>query len=278
MKVNCEKRTKKTGFTIVELLTVMSVIILLISLLVPALNEVKRFAKGVKQKAQFHSISVALDLFNAEQEGYPPSSQEDASGNPYCGAMKLAEAMVGKDLRGFNPLSTFSFSDDGKNQNYYTGDTLEGRRSYLNLEGIDAMQIQDLYGEADCIAKGFDPCEVVLCDIYRRPTTATGKKAGMPVLYYRANTSNTGHDPNSSDFAVDNIYNYYDNHILTELNSYNVIELNPLYNNFSLFYRITQNKRVNIDTPRRADSYILMSAGMDGLYGTGDDVFNFEKQ
>ena len=29
--------------------------------------------------------------------------------------------------------------------------------------------------------------------------------------------------------------------------------------------------------PYRADSYILMSAGFDGLYGTKDDVFNFEK-
>ncbi len=278
MNVIYEKRTKKTGFTIVELLTVMGVIILLISLLVPALNQVKRFARGVKQKAQFHSISVALDLFNAEQESYPPSERDDALSNPYCGAMKLAEAMVGKDLRGFNPRSTFSFSDNGSNPDYYTSNTLEGRVSYINLEGIDAMQIQDLYGEAACTAVGFDPCEVVLCDIYRRPTEVPGYKAGMPVLYYRANTSNTGHDPNSSDFAADNIYNYYDNHVLTELNSYNVIEPNPLYNSLSLFYRMTRNKRVSIDTPRRADSYILMSAGMDGLYGTEDDIFNFEKQ
>ena len=75
MKAICGKDRKKRGFSIVELMTVMSVIMILVALLVPALNQVKRFAKGVKQKSQFHSISVALDMFNAEQENYPPSFQ-----------------------------------------------------------------------------------------------------------------------------------------------------------------------------------------------------------
>jgi len=29
--------------------------------------------------------------------------------------------------------------------------------------------------------------------------------------------------------------------------------------------------------PYRSDSFILLSAGPDGLYGTGDDVFNFDE-
>jgi hypothetical protein len=43
-----------------------------------------------------------------------------------------------------------------------------------------------------------------------------------------------------------------------------------------LFYKETWNQNVQVpgNRPYRADSYILMSAGFDGLYGTKDDVFN----
>jgi len=53
-----KKSDKKAGFTIVELLTIMSIIVILIGLLVPALNMVKRYAKRVNQKNQFQAATV----------------------------------------------------------------------------------------------------------------------------------------------------------------------------------------------------------------------------
>ena len=107
MKSNVKKTNREAAFTIVELLTVMSIIVILIGLLVPALNKVKQYAYEVKQKAQFHSIDAALELFNSEFDGYPDSGALDPDAMQYCGAMKLCEAIISRDLMGFHPDSIF---------------------------------------------------------------------------------------------------------------------------------------------------------------------------
>ena len=105
------KRTRKNGFTIIELLTVMGVIAVLIGLLIPALGLVKDNAKRIQQKAQFHGIDVGLEIFKTEFGSYPNSKDNlvppasEAVG--YTGANKLAEAMVGLDLLGFHPNAVF---------------------------------------------------------------------------------------------------------------------------------------------------------------------------
>jgi type II secretory pathway pseudopilin PulG len=112
MKIDTNK-AQEGGFTIVELLTVMGIIAILIGLLVPALSMVKDYAKQVQQAAQFHSIEVGLDLYKAEFGSYPPSNDNSVppimtiDPTPYCGANKLAEAMVGLDFLGFHPNSEY---------------------------------------------------------------------------------------------------------------------------------------------------------------------------
>ncbi len=271
MKPIAKQSDKKAAFTIVELLTVMSIIILLIGLLVPGLNQIRRYAKGVRQKAQFHSIGIALDLFNAEWDGYPPSEAFGPAGTyRYCGAMKLAEAMVGKDSCGFNTDSDFA-AGLGTPPLYGPGAPLSGRKQYLKLEGANVEKIGDLFPSQVT----FDLGEVVLCDVYAH-RTYTGERVGMPILYYRANTSNTLHLPPPAP-PGENIYNYRDNEELIALQTYDEEDhwLNP-----PTFYEEIRNKKISIPRPYRADSYILISAGFDGKYGLDadgktDDVLNF---
>ena len=51
------------------------------------------------------------------------------------------------------------------------------------------------------------------------------------------------------------------------------------------FYNLTEDVRIREATgsggfsrPYRPESYILISAGFDGRYGTSDDITNFEQQ
>jgi len=293
MKPITKQSDKKTAFTIIELLTVMSIIVILIGLLVPSLNMVKRYAKEVKQRAQFHSIESALEFFSGDSEygRYPPSGALDEANVDYCGAMKLCEAMVGQDLAGFHPWSLFRADcTDGTNKLYSNNplgfalfpneaDNLKARKGPYLQDNANAYRVGQLYPtQATFYTNLF-----VLCDVYNRVRNVeTGKGVGMPILYYKANTSNTIHDPNgTTGFPIvgDNkgyIYNYTDNDELVALGPTGVTH--PI-STPKTFYEITKDDRVSIKTgwPHKPDSYILISAGFDGIYGTNDDIFNFEK-
>ena len=167
------KQTNK-GFTIIELLTVMSIVILLIGVLVPALNKTRIFAKKVVQKGQFHEISKGLELFRTEhQDTYPDSgaasatSSTDTTSVGYCGAMKMCEALLGQDGMGFHPSSQFNASGtitepNGAVTDIYPFDlcnqigptdaeyaslipNLQERIKYVDSENIKAARLKDLY-------------------------------------------------------------------------------------------------------------------------------------
>lgn len=309
MKRLIRQSEKRAGFTIVELLTVMSIIIILIGILVPSLNMVRRYATDVKQRAQFHSIDAALELFKNEFEAYPDSStagkapDNDEDNKDYPGAARLCEAMMGQDLLGFHPNSRFrSDCTDGTNYLYDnppgrslypdTTDNLQARKGpYLQLDKAHAYKLSDIYG--GIVTGNILPSKLVLCDEYGRVKhKTTGKRIGMPILYYKANMSGTIHDPNSAYLPAGTddkhqFYNYLDDNYLVGFGmpwnpptAQGGDPKHPMYAEPERFYESTKNEKITISDgrPYRADSYILISAGFDGQYGTPDDIFNFEKE
>jgi len=232
--------------------------------------------KLVRQKAQLHSIEAALELFDSQFKGYPPSEANDVSGSPYCGAMKLAEAMMGQDLMGFHPKS--AFRADGLDPNTLTPLYIASNAStrpggFLPVENANVYKLVDVYGKGK--TGPFPENALVLCDTCVRKLP-NGKKAGMPILYYRPHRSGTEHDANNPD-DPQNIYDYRDNLALINLGvPGDPNAVHPLANP-RRFYLNTRDDRVrNTSRPRRADSYILISAGYDGRYGTADDICNFD--
>jgi type II secretory pathway pseudopilin PulG len=293
---------KKAAFTIIELLTVMSIIVILFGMLVPAFNQVRRHAKNVRQNGQFHAIDSALDMFSNDFEGYPDSSDSDSTPH-YCGAMKLAEALVGYDLLGFNPDSPFNGDitavyeqASGPYPPAATPDNpdpdiinnIRKRKGpYIDVKGVNPTSLENLYINPGSY---YDPKCVVLTDEFPRvrglDPALTSQRYGMPILYYRANTSNAKHNPNPSSDAelAENIYNYEDNEHLINLGvAQNEGTKPPLDsitdpNGVAVFYDKTKDKNITaVSRPHNPETYILISAGFDGLYGTDDDIFNFEK-
>lgn len=306
------KQLKRPAFTIIEILTVMSIIVILISLLVPSLTMARRFAKEVKQRAQLRSIEAALEIFHKDWGDYPPSggpdktnSWRDENNDSYCGAMRLCEAIMGQDLLGFHPESHFNSDSSNPAHPRWTDglyptdldpqidldrENMDVRRGpYLDAEDSDAYKIKDLYASINPFpAGGNDSDDRVLCDSYGRVThRTTGKKVGMPILYYKANPSGTLHDPNLTDFTSNGslyIYDYRENDELVQLGipTNQNADFHPLHKDpaggadGTRFYEMTLNKQVDsMERPYNPESYLLISAGYDGTYGTEDDICNF---
>jgi hypothetical protein len=270
------------------------------------MNRVKQYAKRVKQNAQFHSIDAGLEMFANEFEGYPDSGYADELGTSYCGAMKLAEALVGQDLMGFHPDSLFYASGvDSAGTSLYmtcsvavpdpTRNVKARKGPYLDLDGANASSLSDLFGPGSVGSfpenlRIDNKAQLVLCDEYPRVANrSTGKRVGMPVLYYKADVSKIRHEV-AGLATGENVYNSDDNQQLVDLGMpWQAGAAHPMASaggttpdgeasDPGIFYDITRDENVDVvPRPRKPDSYILMSAGYDGLYGTEDDVFNFEE-
>ena len=235
-----ETERKKKGFSIVELLTVMAVIALLLSILAPALRMVRKIAKDTGQRAQFHGIDVALEMFDGENDGYPTSSfLPNSTTGPYTvGAHHLAEALIGRDMLGFDPQTSWDAKLDEINKDVYASSkksssaaqieaSLERRKGpYLASENVEAFQIQQLYANRGNVYDGNDSPSPVLTDSYRIKTVVLSNgrqvKAGTPILYYKANTSSQSF-PDAyaaaivDDNATASIFNSMDNEDLIAL-------------------------------------------------------------
>jgi len=300
-------KRKKTGFTMVEILTVVGIIALLVAVLVPTLSMVRRVAKETQQKAQLTAIDLALTAFKSDYGDYPPSGWNEPPDfkRDYCGGQKLAEALLGWDLLGFHPKSAWRADGEGKNSRDETydpdksrddnpsdgvPDTLNERRGpYLDVAKANAFKLGiSASNKRDGLFNGTDPLAgdtYVICDVFGTKkislTLASGKvvnlRAGAPILYYRADTSKKTIEIVGTR---DRIYDVRDNLPLVYLKSIEDKKDHPLNDStskYSFFYEdyIRDPKVTAMKWPYRADSYILISAGADGLYGTEDDICNF---
>lgn len=278
------------AFTLVEILTTVAIIGILLAVLIPALNQVGKSALVVKQRAQFHTIEMGLEAFRGDIGDYPPSAWDTGTYGQYSASQRLAEAIIGRDGFGFHPRSQFRADGNGYNDlgalvplyapvvNLTADpDNLAARKGpYLELESANAVTLSAIYTDA---VRGSLVDSFILADSFRTVKhRVTGKKTGMPILYYKADRTKTSHSDTTTD---DNTYNVYDS--IGDLSAGGGIATKPsgihqLRLETGKFYRRTQNPNfTSPPRPYRAESFILHSAGPDGIYGTPDDIFNFDE-
>lgn len=319
-------RTRK-AFTLVELLTVMAIIVILIGILTPALSAARNRATKTAVRAQINSLSVGLEAFRNDEGEYVPSNSifyAKNTGTPLPemtawevggigelnGAHLLVDAMVGRDLLGYDPRAPRPGSS--VYNRWAPGN--DRREPYIPKDGIDVTT-------QDQPAEDGDGVIPTPADTFPKPngTEVQGvpvfrDKFGWPLLYWRASTTATQNTPiiQTMNLQVgDGVYDGLDNIKFTSYNmarhairdadqplpdncqsglgpGYGADTLDPdgpdgpMPSAFAEFIRsfraTTFDNAGDILCPRpvKSDSFIILSAGKDGLYGTLDDVANFE--
>lgn len=297
-----KRKREKSGLTLVEILVVLAIIALLAGILIPAITAVKDAAKEAKQKAQFTAIDIGLTAFRNDYGDYPSSGHtpppsppyplRPVAGGVYCGAQRLSEALLGLDLLGFHPKSAWWWDGldiDAAVDVYDPARDLSERKGpYLESGTQNAFTLAELFPSYG-IATARGANRHVICDIYgaTRVTTSDGTvvKAGAPVLYYKANRSGK---------TIQTIYSVLDNLTILTVKEPDVFhplaDPDPPVDQYEFFYGdgfATGDSRDQvigyIEDPKigakvwpyNPKSYILISAGADGIYGTEDDIRNF---
>jgi len=281
-------RHKQKAFTLVELLVVIGIIALLLAIAMPAFNVVKTQAKKASMKAAISAMSVGLEQFKNDMGYYPDSTmmngamriigtEESSVTYGDTGAHHLANAMFGIDMLGYNKNNIYDIDP-------VTGEAIDREEQYVNIENLNVINFRRLnvvdFGKKVTelgLPDNWDNLNPIITDDFKpdRP---------RPVLYYRARTNR---------HLIGEICDRRDNASITdnpaclgfspsadpsdpltyELGTFEGFIWNPLTG-----MGVNESDRLKhlSARPYNKDSFLLISAGPDGLYGTGDDVCNFE--
>jgi prepilin-type N-terminal cleavage/methylation domain-containing protein len=298
----------KKGFTLIELLVVISIIAVLLAVLVPSIGLIRIQAKNMSQSMQLRNIATGLEAFNSDNGGEYPDSKESIPDGIF-GAQRLCSSMVGRDECGY--------SKSGNSTGIYSAD-FQNRDYYLDPENYTLINSKQLYGTGMNTIAGDDSLKLlvyfypVITDVFRqkevtiqsynRQTVGWSNKvvyAGTPILYFKANKTNAflnnGYlspaDPPLPIYAdcAQWIYDWTQNQEFFNLPTIKTFGTTTLkYHNYfsdgvdagkKAFYDDIINDKVTTSIlPVCKDSYILISAGFDGIYGTKDDITNFDNK
>jgi type II secretory pathway pseudopilin PulG len=321
--MNCRIRSGRyPGFSLVELLTVVGIIALLISILVPSLAGARRAAKVAATRSTFNVLETSIETFKLDQVvgGAYPESAAIATPTPYTGGpatiSPTGAALLVWALAGADYIGTPGFRD--LNGNGTWRDDMAALYSIVNNQAAYPRSGPFVSLEKLHVARQYAPgqFEIEKHAVKGMTSPCFLDAFEYPILYYRANPAGARVAQKSYANAVDattaGMYYLEDNVAITgytnalwgTASSPTTAGLNlgrGISHPFGFFSDsiaasgdlTTKNQQIvtqtgmgrliadrNVTTaailrPQRSDSYLLLSPGPDGLYGTADDVGNF---
>ncbi|NOT00323.1 MAG: prepilin-type N-terminal cleavage/methylation domain-containing protein [Phycisphaerales bacterium] len=321
------RAARSAGFTVIELLTVVSIIALLVAILVPSLHKARDQAKNVKIRAIMHTLDTGLGLFKNENEdefrstnGYPPSARGDdphewnltytiPRGTMY-GAHWLVRYLVGLDQQGVVQRRAVPPELKDNTKEWYKPDATDDGPlprvgPYVPLDAVELVPTNQLRGQrsatideklvAPVVGDVFGyPILYYVANPHGRvistPTSAPDDKGRRGVYVQEDNAGFTGSDQG----LISGVGWHFrpgqeEDHVLRKFGNPDPGLIDKDQRDRSFTYYICDRKVLDQTDPDgrrpegrtvkpyRPDTYLLISAGKDGLYGTPDDITNFDR-
>ncbi len=293
-------RAAARGFTLVELLVVISIIALLLGLLLPAILWAQKDAYITATEADMHALSIGLDQYHADFNMYPNSSIVDGSTGAYGGAIPqgagyevMAEALLGflpGNLDGYPPSgqvgNIFSTSPQ-TTLNQTQGFTMAPyKKVYGPYMSVTATNIFMIPGTSASL-----PSQYYFTDAFGQAATSNAQL--LPILYFSANTNPAGTiaSGNTNPTIFGDYYIPGSGSSTTNPNAPGIFNagddnnppgpipgavpqsLAPAPGFLNLIGNTSQDNLVDAgETIMGSDGYLLVSAGPDGAYFTADDI------
>jgi prepilin-type N-terminal cleavage/methylation domain-containing protein len=241
-RLDIARAQHRPGFTLVEMLIVVGIIVILVTMLVPSLAAVRTAARVTSTQVLLHTLETGLNMFRGEirlGRDYPPSYWDGAQGgvppnykgSEYYGAMTLVWALAGADLRG---TPGFRLQGNESMADLYISTTTHARYGPF----VDISKTRIGKAPADPDYSDVDWAAPVFVDDFN-----------WPVLYFKAP------------------YLVRDNEGILSKNQEN--QPPPYLTHTAVFTAYIQDPRAS------QLGLLLISVGPDKKYGTADDVANF---
>jgi prepilin-type N-terminal cleavage/methylation domain-containing protein len=296
------RQKNRRAFTLIELLVVVAIIAMLMAILNVSVRKIKIVSKNLRQKAAFHAGEISLELYSNDFGGFPDSSQISDGTTVVTGAQRLAEAFFGRDDQGFHPKSRWHPGlEPSAPNNLYSDDTLTDRKQpYFERKRVGFYTLDKLWGAT----AGVESTPVFTDVFAQNRVPGVDEKVGMPILYFKAdptknfriNDLNQEVNPATQSAYRQWVYNFDDNLPILQLpwlrdptvetDGMNFLDGkrghykdpdDPAKAHAQYFYeQLTQRADGNFFMPHNKSTFLLISAGYDGIYGTKDDLTNFD--
>ena len=146
----------KRAFTLIELLTVIAIIGILASIIIPTVGSVKASSNKAKTKVQFSEWGAGLELFKQEYGYYPtltgsataPTTDSGVNlGVDSTTTTRFAELMLGKHVDGYaltDSTAGTAFAQNKRRLSFYSFSNSE-----LVTSGTTVSSLSDAFGNTD---------------------------------------------------------------------------------------------------------------------------------
>ncbi len=339
----------RSGFTMVELMTTLTILVILITILVPTISKVRRSAQAASVRQQVNELQGAVERFYQDQHQYPgPLADSELY---YAGRNGATTPPVNRQLHNANGSGVLSnagkvtqaenlvlgllggvkYAPNGNNPPNICFDPAMIGRGMMTLSGAGIKKFEPYISyDPKTLSSGQYSDGAGTADDSDVPEFVDRFPNSMPILYLRAHVgakgvvSFDGQDLNG--WVLGNPgeltqYNLYDVIAYTKGKSGSIgegktIAARDYTSNFSPppkpgylphglqnvsdgasmdksapgytypydalpYFRNSTAAPTDINrpnatgTPRSKDTYILISAGPDRVYGTADDICSF---